>query len=187
MNLESFFNFMKKMMNPESSCNSWMWFVIPVCRPVFRVKEFGISPSDIPFSQGGGGRSELSPTYEYDDFATSPSRSIRSHPFPVSSLSHFRQSLHTSPVLLMICSMCLSFFFSHFRHVSVLWCRCTNILTLCVCLCLTERLESVIIMLHEHVYVTLLIFLGLLCLDYLMLSYGGCGELLCILGLWTYS
>uniref|UniRef100_A0A4W6C1Z6 Kinesin-like protein n=1 Tax=Lates calcarifer TaxID=8187 RepID=A0A4W6C1Z6_LATCA len=33
-----------------------------------RVKEFGISPSDIPFSQsgGGGGRSELSPTYEYD-------------------------------------------------------------------------------------------------------------------------
>ncbi|XP_067289196.1 kinesin-like protein KIF2A isoform X1 [Pseudorasbora parva] len=39
-----------------------------------RVKEFGISPSDIPFTQGGGGRSELSPTYEYDDFATSPSR-----------------------------------------------------------------------------------------------------------------
>lgn len=37
---------------------------------VFRVKEFGISPSDIPFSQsgGGGGRSELSPTYEYDHF-----------------------------------------------------------------------------------------------------------------------
>ncbi|XP_036435311.1 kinesin-like protein KIF2A isoform X2 [Colossoma macropomum] len=31
-----------------------------------RVKEFGISPSDIPFSQGGGSRSELSPTYEYD-------------------------------------------------------------------------------------------------------------------------
>ncbi|XP_027138081.1 kinesin-like protein KIF2A isoform X3 [Larimichthys crocea] len=32
-----------------------------------RVKEFGISPSDIPFSQsgGGGGRSELSPTYEH--------------------------------------------------------------------------------------------------------------------------
>ncbi|XP_051973344.1 kinesin-like protein KIF2A isoform X1 [Xyrauchen texanus] len=39
-----------------------------------RVKEFGISPSDIPFSQGCGGRSELSPTYEYDDFDTSPSR-----------------------------------------------------------------------------------------------------------------
>ncbi|XP_023658582.2 kinesin-like protein KIF2A isoform X1 [Paramormyrops kingsleyae] len=39
-----------------------------------RVKEFGISPSDIPFSQGGGSRSEQSPTYEYDDFATSPTR-----------------------------------------------------------------------------------------------------------------
>uniref|UniRef100_A0A6Q2Y4T3 Kinesin-like protein n=1 Tax=Esox lucius TaxID=8010 RepID=A0A6Q2Y4T3_ESOLU len=39
-----------------------------------RVKEFGISPSDIPFSQGGGSRSELSPTYEYQDFSTSPSR-----------------------------------------------------------------------------------------------------------------
>ncbi|KAJ8260840.1 hypothetical protein COCON_G00165630 [Conger conger] len=39
-----------------------------------RVKEFGISPSDIPFSQSAGGRSDLSPTYEYDDFATSPSR-----------------------------------------------------------------------------------------------------------------
>ncbi|XP_066567523.1 kinesin-like protein KIF2A isoform X1 [Amia ocellicauda] len=39
-----------------------------------RVKEFGISPSDIPFSQGSGSRSELSPTYEYDDFSTSPSR-----------------------------------------------------------------------------------------------------------------
>ncbi|XP_046903939.1 kinesin-like protein KIF2A isoform X1 [Hypomesus transpacificus] len=40
-----------------------------------RVKEFGISPSDIPFSQGG--RPELSPThtFEFDDFAaTSPSR-----------------------------------------------------------------------------------------------------------------
>ncbi|XP_034728398.1 kinesin-like protein KIF2A isoform X1 [Etheostoma cragini] len=43
-----------------------------------RVKEFGISPSDIPFSQcGQGSRSEHSPTntFEYDDFAdTSPSR-----------------------------------------------------------------------------------------------------------------
>uniref|UniRef100_A0A3Q1HIB7 Kinesin-like protein n=1 Tax=Anabas testudineus TaxID=64144 RepID=A0A3Q1HIB7_ANATE len=43
-----------------------------------RVKEFGISPSDIPFSQGGqGSRSDHSPTntFEYDDFAaTSPSR-----------------------------------------------------------------------------------------------------------------
>ncbi|XP_012716795.2 kinesin-like protein KIF2A isoform X1 [Fundulus heteroclitus] len=43
-----------------------------------RVKEFGISPSDIPFSQGGqGSRPEHSPTntFEFDDFAaTSPSR-----------------------------------------------------------------------------------------------------------------
>uniref|UniRef100_A0A669CN99 Kinesin-like protein n=1 Tax=Oreochromis niloticus TaxID=8128 RepID=A0A669CN99_ORENI len=42
------------------------------------VKEFGISPSDIPFSQSGqGSRPEHSPTntFEYDDFAaTSPSR-----------------------------------------------------------------------------------------------------------------
>ncbi|KAF3849247.1 hypothetical protein F7725_015744 [Dissostichus mawsoni] len=35
-----------------------------------RVKEFGISPSDIPFNQSGcsGSRSDLSPTYEYDHF-----------------------------------------------------------------------------------------------------------------------
>ncbi|XP_041854775.1 kinesin-like protein KIF2A isoform X2 [Melanotaenia boesemani] len=43
-----------------------------------RVKEFGISPSDIPFSQGSQeSRPEHSPTntFEYDDFAaTSPSR-----------------------------------------------------------------------------------------------------------------
>ncbi|XP_035234847.1 kinesin-like protein KIF2A isoform X2 [Anguilla anguilla] len=39
-----------------------------------RVKEFGISPSDIPFSQNAGGRAELSPTYEYDGFATSTRR-----------------------------------------------------------------------------------------------------------------
>ncbi|TKS84982.1 Kinesin-like protein KIF2A [Collichthys lucidus] len=45
-----------------------------------RVKEFGISPSDIPFSQsgGGGGRSELSPTYEYDRFTlTSPRQLLK--------------------------------------------------------------------------------------------------------------
>lgn len=48
-----------------------------------RVKEFGISPSDIPFSQGSqGSRADLSPTstFEYDDFAaTSPSRSSACH------------------------------------------------------------------------------------------------------------
>lgn len=47
-----------------------------------RVKEFGISPSDIPFSQGSqGSRPDHSPTntFEYDDFAaTSPSRSSTS-------------------------------------------------------------------------------------------------------------
>lgn len=39
------------------------------------VKEFGISPSDIPFSQGSGSRSDLSPSYEYDDFSPSITRS----------------------------------------------------------------------------------------------------------------
>ncbi|XP_061872677.1 kinesin-like protein KIF2A isoform X1 [Colius striatus] len=39
-----------------------------------RVKEFGISPSDIPFSQGSGSRSDLSPSYEYDDFSPSVTR-----------------------------------------------------------------------------------------------------------------
>nr|XP_023417684.1 kinesin-like protein KIF2A [Cavia porcellus] len=39
-----------------------------------RVKEFGISPSDIPFSQGGGSRPDLSPSYEYDDFSPSITR-----------------------------------------------------------------------------------------------------------------
>ncbi|XP_026877330.1 kinesin-like protein KIF2A isoform X2 [Electrophorus electricus] len=38
-----------------------------------RVKEFGISPSDIPFSQGGGGRVELSPTYEVKELSVDPS------------------------------------------------------------------------------------------------------------------
>ncbi|XP_068430480.1 kinesin-like protein KIF2A [Clinocottus analis] len=39
-----------------------------------RVKEFGISPSDIPFSQsgGGGGRSELSPSYEVKELPADP-------------------------------------------------------------------------------------------------------------------
>ncbi|XP_056397156.1 kinesin-like protein KIF2A isoform X2 [Hyla sarda] len=39
-----------------------------------RVKEFGISPSDIPFSQGSGSRSDLSPSYEYDDFSPTLTR-----------------------------------------------------------------------------------------------------------------
>ncbi|XP_060241677.1 kinesin-like protein KIF2A isoform X2 [Meriones unguiculatus] len=39
-----------------------------------RVKEFGISPSDIPFSQGSGSRPDLSPSYDYDDFSPSITR-----------------------------------------------------------------------------------------------------------------
>lgn len=41
----------------------------------YRVKEFGISPSDIPFSQGSGSRPDLSPSYDYDDFSPSITRS----------------------------------------------------------------------------------------------------------------
>nr|XP_033503571.1 kinesin-like protein KIF2A isoform X1 [Epinephelus lanceolatus] len=43
-----------------------------------RVKEFGISPSDIPFSQSGGGgsRSELSPTYEVKELTVDPAAAM---------------------------------------------------------------------------------------------------------------
>ncbi|XP_034565442.1 kinesin-like protein KIF2A isoform X2 [Notolabrus celidotus] len=43
-----------------------------------RVKEFGISPSDIPFTQGGGGggRSELSPTYEVKELSGDPAAAM---------------------------------------------------------------------------------------------------------------
>ncbi|KAK7895507.1 hypothetical protein WMY93_020832 [Mugilogobius chulae] len=45
-----------------------------------RVKEFGISPSDIPFTQsGGGGRSELSPTYEVRDLTVDPLAAMDCH------------------------------------------------------------------------------------------------------------
>ncbi|XP_043952652.1 kinesin-like protein KIF2A [Gambusia affinis] len=44
-----------------------------------RVKEFGISPSDIPFSQSGGGRSELSPTYEMKQLTVDPAASLDCH------------------------------------------------------------------------------------------------------------
>lgn len=45
------------------------------------MKEFGISPSDIPFSQSGGGgsRSELSPSYEYDPFTPPLSTPLHHH------------------------------------------------------------------------------------------------------------
>ncbi|XP_026211809.1 kinesin-like protein KIF2A [Anabas testudineus] len=46
-----------------------------------RVKEFGISPSDIPFTQsgGGGGRSELSPTYEVKELTVDSAAVMESH------------------------------------------------------------------------------------------------------------
>ncbi|XP_045922617.1 kinesin-like protein KIF2A isoform X1 [Micropterus dolomieu] len=45
-----------------------------------RVKEFGISPSDIPFSQSGSGgsRSDLSPTYEVKELSVDPAAAIDS-------------------------------------------------------------------------------------------------------------
>lgn len=66
---------------PSSLCS--------LCARPLRVKEFGISPSDIPFSQGGqGSRPEHSPTntFDFDDFAaTSPSRSHYSMNLPLKS------------------------------------------------------------------------------------------------------
>ncbi|XP_017344537.1 kinesin-like protein KIF2A isoform X2 [Ictalurus punctatus] len=53
-----------------------------------RVKEFGISPSDIPFSQGGSGRSELSPTYEVKELTVDPGAVMESRTggHPISQL-----------------------------------------------------------------------------------------------------
>ncbi|XP_036385064.1 kinesin-like protein KIF2A isoform X2 [Megalops cyprinoides] len=45
-----------------------------------RVKEFGISPSDIPFSQSGGSRSELSPTYEVKELTVDPNAVVEGRP-----------------------------------------------------------------------------------------------------------
>ncbi|XP_061589300.1 kinesin-like protein KIF2A isoform X1 [Cololabis saira] len=49
-----------------------------------RVKEFGISPSDIPFSHGGGGsgggsRTELSPSYDVKELAVDPAAAMEYH------------------------------------------------------------------------------------------------------------
>uniref|UniRef100_A0A3Q1AMW0 Kinesin-like protein n=1 Tax=Amphiprion ocellaris TaxID=80972 RepID=A0A3Q1AMW0_AMPOC len=64
-----------------------------------RVKEFGISPSDIPFSQGGqGSRPEHSPTntFEFDDFAaTSPSRVKELTVDPNQVIEGGRPNIHT--------------------------------------------------------------------------------------------
>lgn len=141
-------------MNQECLC--WKSLCLTaVCHPVFRVKEFGISPSDIPFSQGGGGRSELSPTYEYEDFASSPSRS---HPLSVFTDSVcFSLSLQRMRLLVdcYFVPCFLSPFVAHFRHVSVCsvaFCSCTNI---GLCLLVPYRAdESIILTLHDHVSVT---------------------------------
>ncbi|KAM7018372.1 kinesin-like protein KIF2A isoform 1-T1 [Tautogolabrus adspersus] len=64
-----------------------------------RVKEFGISPSDIPFSQGGqGSRPDHSPTntFEFDDFAdTSPSRVKELTVDPNQMIEGGRPTIHT--------------------------------------------------------------------------------------------
>lgn len=102
-----------------------------------RVKEFGISPSDIPFSQGGGSLSELSPTYEYDDFATSP---CRSSTFPL--CAHTQIPFCCQSIHLPACFSCMhtlvvkytqhTFFFWSLFHRShpSLWRTCPHVLFL---------------------------------------------------------
>lgn len=101
-----------------------------------RVKEFGISPSDIPFSQGSqGSRPDHSPTntFEYDDFAaTSPSRSNTSS-----------EQLLTNPhATVSACAPCIHHFvhsgkpclFSQFS----LFCTCMTFAILYPMLCLVH-------------------------------------------------
>uniref|UniRef100_A0A8B9EJQ1 Kinesin-like protein n=1 Tax=Anser cygnoides TaxID=8845 RepID=A0A8B9EJQ1_ANSCY len=61
-----------------------------------RVKEFGISPSDIPFSQGSGSRSDLSPSYEYDDFSPSVTR-VKELTVEPSATGDIRPIIHHTP------------------------------------------------------------------------------------------
>ncbi len=62
--------------------------------------------------------------------------------------------LHMTFIYIFIINiLCVHFIFLLFS-LMILWCSCTNRLV-CVSLWLTERLDSVIIMLHEHAYVTL--------------------------------
>ncbi|XP_050186022.1 kinesin-like protein KIF2A isoform X3 [Myiozetetes cayanensis] len=61
-----------------------------------RVKEFGISPSDIPFSQGSGSRSDLSPSYEYDDFSPSNTR-VKELTVDPSTAGDIRSIIHHAP------------------------------------------------------------------------------------------
>ncbi|CAH2296268.1 kinesin KIF2A isoform X1 [Pelobates cultripes] len=58
-----------------------------------RVKEFGISPSDIPFSQGSGSRSDLSPSYDYDDFSPTLTR-VKELTVDPSAAGDLRPMLH---------------------------------------------------------------------------------------------
>lgn len=79
-----------------------------------RVKEFGISPSDIPFSQGSGSRPDLSPSYEYDDFSPSITRSTSFYTLDVYFNSFFKffciQTFH----LLLLSQAILFFIFISF-------------------------------------------------------------------------
>ncbi|XP_071437849.1 kinesin-like protein KIF2A isoform X2 [Pithys albifrons albifrons] len=61
-----------------------------------RVKEFGISPSDIPFSQGSGSRSDLSPSYEYDDFSPSNTR-VKELTVDPNTAGDIRSIIHHAP------------------------------------------------------------------------------------------
>ncbi|XP_069483435.1 kinesin-like protein KIF2A isoform X1 [Ambystoma mexicanum] len=61
-----------------------------------RVKEFGISPSDIPFSQGSGSRSDLSPSYEYDDFSPTLTR-VKELTVDPTAAGDIRPILHHGP------------------------------------------------------------------------------------------
>uniref|UniRef100_H0WGL7 Kinesin-like protein n=1 Tax=Otolemur garnettii TaxID=30611 RepID=H0WGL7_OTOGA len=61
-----------------------------------RVKEFGISPSDIPFSQGSGSRPDLSPSYEYDDFSPSITR-VKELTVDPASAGDVRPIMHHPP------------------------------------------------------------------------------------------
>ncbi|XP_049650174.1 kinesin-like protein KIF2A [Accipiter gentilis] len=59
-----------------------------------RVKEFGISPSDIPFSQGSGHRSDLSPSY--DDFSPSITR-VKGLKIGRSTAGNIHPTVHHAP------------------------------------------------------------------------------------------
>ncbi|XP_063819045.1 kinesin-like protein KIF2A isoform X5 [Pseudophryne corroboree] len=62
-----------------------------------RVKEFGISPSDIPFSQGSGSRSDLSPSYEYDDDFSPTLTRVKELTVDPSAAGDLRPMLHHAP------------------------------------------------------------------------------------------